>query len=97
MFEPENAVLLLKGNYVWALYLEAALKELLNASSAPELVRVFLLDTLIDEPDMIVDRILEAPESNFNIRIEFDAEADMELIEGLETAALLLLEDGSSR
>jgi hypothetical protein len=49
----------------------------------------------VDEPNLIVDRILEAPESNFNIRIEFDGEADAELIEGLETAALLLLEDPS--
>lgn len=95
MFEPKNAVLLLKGNYVWAFYVEAALKELLSVSEAPELLRIFLFDTYVDEPDLIVDRILEAPESNFNIRIEFDLEADAELIEGLETAALLLLEDPS--
>lgn len=96
MFEPENSVLLLKGNYVWALYLEAALKELLSASDAPELVRVFLFDTYIDEPNLIVERILEAPESNFNIRVEFDSEADAEFMEGLETGALLLLEDPNS-
>lgn len=95
MFEPENAVILLRGNYIWALYVEAALKELLSVSDAPELVRIFLFDTYVDEPNLIVDRILEAPESNFNIRIEFDGEADAELIEGLETAALLLLEDPS--
>lgn len=95
MFEPENSVLLMKGNYVWAFYLEAALKEILAFSEALELVRVFLFDTFIDEPDLIVDRVLEAPESNFNIRIEFDAEADAELLEGLKTAALLLFEDSN--
>lgn len=97
MFEPENANLIFKGNYVWALYMEAALNELISVSSAPELIRVYLSDLWQVEPAQIVDRILESPDSNFIVRVFFDAEADADLVECLESSGLLLLENPESK
>lgn len=89
--QPDTYTITCSGNYVWGLYLNALLEEILSVSQQPESVRIRMLGRLFTKPSNLIDWIRGSGESNFSVQIEFDPQLDGELIESLEYCAFLLL------